>query len=92
MGRHGLVRAGNWNEQRCFRPAADSSGNLYVGGNFTTAGGVTVNNIAKWDGTAWFALGTGTNSTVSALAADSSGNLYVGGNFTTADGIAANAT
>jgi len=31
----------------------DSSGNLYAGGNFTTANGVTVNYIAKWNVTQW---------------------------------------
>ena len=30
--------------------AVDASGNLYAGGNFTTAGGVSANRIAKWDG------------------------------------------
>ncbi len=70
--------------------AVDGSGNLYAGGNFTTAGGVTVNYIAKWDGTSWSALGSGMNGTVYALAVDASGNLYAGGGFTTAGGVAAN--
>lgn len=30
---------------------------LYVAGSFTTAGGVVVNGIAKWDGEAWTGLG-----------------------------------
>ena len=30
---------------------------LYVAGDFETAGGVSARNIAKWDGTAWSALG-----------------------------------
>lgn len=34
-------------------------GDLFVGGRFPSAGGRTVNNIARWDGTAWHALGTG---------------------------------
>ncbi len=29
---------------------------LYVGGRFATAGGITVNKIARWDGTEWSAL------------------------------------
>jgi len=70
--------------------AIDSSGNLYAGGEFPTAGGTTVNNIAKWNGTSWSALGTGTNGEVDALAIDSSGNLYAGGDFTTAGGTTAN--
>ena len=66
-----------------FALAVDSSDNLYAGGSFTTAGGVTVNRIAKWNGTAWSALGSGLNSTVNALAVDSSDNVYMGGLFNT---------
>jgi len=32
---------------------------LYAGGGFTSAGGTTVNRVAKWDGTSWSALGSG---------------------------------
>jgi hypothetical protein len=32
---------------------------LIVGGSFETAGGVIVNNIARWDGQRWHAMGTG---------------------------------
>ncbi|MCB9163613.1 MAG: hypothetical protein H6592_04115 [Flavobacteriales bacterium] len=34
---------------------------IYVGGTFTTAGSITVNHIAKWDGANWSALGSGLN-------------------------------
>ncbi len=64
--------------------AFDSSGNLYAGGDFTSAGGAGANRIARWDGSNWDALGSGTDAHVSALAADSSGNLYAGGDFATA--------
>ncbi|MFZ2654923.1 MAG: fibronectin type III domain-containing protein [Victivallales bacterium] len=63
----------------------------YVGGDFTQIGGVSANNIARWDATTstWSALGTGVNSAVKALAVDPvTGNLYVGGFFTSAGGIA----
>ncbi len=70
--------------------AVDGSGNLYAGGNFTTAGGNAANRVAKWNGSAWSALGSGMNSAVPALAVDGSGNLYAGGDFTTAGGLAAN--
>jgi hypothetical protein len=65
---------------------------LYAGGEFTTAGSVTVsNNVAQWNGTSWAALGTGGfDANVSAMIVDSSGNLYAGGEFTTADGVSAN--
>src|SRR5439155_16121734 len=62
--------------------------NLYVGGGFvraTNSGGapVTVNHIAKWDGTTWSALGSGLDNTVFAMAVLGT-NLYVGGGFTRA--------
>ncbi len=60
----------------------DGNGNLYVGGNFTFIGTVAASRIAKWNGSAWSALGTGMDNTVNALAADSTGHLYVGGAFT----------
>lgn len=67
----------------------DNAGNLYAGGFFTTAGGVPVNNIAKWNGSTWSALGTGVNSNVKALAVDNTGNLYAGGIFDVAGGVSA---
>ncbi len=70
---------------------------LYVGGTFTTAGGVQVNYIAKWDGTDWSPLngpgGIGVNSEVSALTVFDDGTgpaLYAGGSFTTAGGMPVN--
>ena len=76
----------------------DNSGGgpaLYAGGEFTTAGGVKANNIAKWDGSEWTALGTGIDGLVVSLAVfdDGSGGgpaLYAGGAFTTAGGVTAN--
>jgi hypothetical protein len=38
---------------------AVSGTDLYAGGRFTTAGGVPATNIAKWNGSAWSALGAG---------------------------------
>ncbi len=57
---------------------------LYVGGSFTEAGGVPVNNIARWDGHEWSALGTGTDEVVQSLGTFDDGRgeaLYVGGVF-----------
>ena len=34
------------------------AGNLYVGGYFTTAGGVSTTGIARWDGSSWHAIGS----------------------------------
>lgn len=63
------------------------NGDVYVGGNFTLAGGVAnTAKIAKWNGTSWSALATGLNSAVQALAFAPNGDLYIGGSFTDADG------
>jgi hypothetical protein len=68
---------------------AVSGTNLYAGGWFTAAGGVSANNIAKWDGRAWSALGSGMNGGVYALAVSGT-NLYAGGDFGMAGGVPAN--
>jgi hypothetical protein len=73
----------------CIAIAIDASGNVYAGGNFTTAGGISANRIAKWDGSSWSALGSGLNSTVFAIAISGS-DVYVGGGFDTAGGNSAN--
>lgn len=59
----------------------DDSGSLYVAGEFEFAGGVTVNNVAKWDGTEWHPLGLGTSGPVYAMSLASDGSLVVGGDF-----------
>ena len=69
---------------------ARSGSNVYVAGTLTIAGNVFANRIARWNGSAWSALGTGMNDAVYALTVDSSGNLYAGGRFTTAGGVPAN--
>ncbi|MFI4916380.1 MAG: GC-type dockerin domain-anchored protein [Phycisphaerales bacterium JB060] len=61
---------------------------LYVGGNFDTAGGEPVNNIARWDGTAWSRVYLGTNGPISRLASYD-GQLYAGGSFAVASGVLA---
>jgi hypothetical protein len=72
----------------------DGSGNLYAGGTFITVGGVTANQVARWDGSTWSPLCNGSNcgmnGAVNAFAFDSAGNLYAGGDFTTAGGVAVN--
>jgi hypothetical protein len=67
----------------------DGSGNLYIGGSFTFVGNVAANNIAKWNGSAWSALGSGMNAGVGALAVSGT-TIYAGGGFTTAGGVSAN--
>ena len=61
--------------------AADGAGNLYVGGSFTAAGGVSAANVAKWNGSSWSAMGDEISGTVYSLAV--SGSLvYAGGSIT----------
>lgn len=59
---------------------------LYAAGYFFTAGGIGIAGIARWDGTKWWAIGSGVNGRVRALAADEHGHLFVGGDFTIAGG------
>jgi len=64
-----------------------SGSNLYVGGEFTNAAGIlTADYIARWNGSAWSALGSNgangaLNAPVRALAVSASGDLLVGGEF-----------
>ena len=64
---------------------AVSGTNLYVASDFATAGGITCNNIARWDGSAWSRMGSGLNFAGNALAVLGS-DLYVGGYFDVAGG------
>ena len=66
-----------------------SNGDLIVGGSFTAAGGVPASNIARWDGSAWFPLGTGLTGTVVALAVLANGDVVAAGYFAIAGGTPA---
>jgi hypothetical protein len=62
---------------------------LYAAGNFSTAGGIAANRFARWDGSAWTAVGLGFNAQVRTLYAHDDGNgmaLYAAGTFTQVDG------
>jgi hypothetical protein len=66
---------------------------LYVGGSFSSAGGVPATGIARWNGSAWSALGSGVGGSVFALAVHDDGGglaLYAGGFFFTDGGGPAN--
>ena len=39
--------------------AIASNGDVYVGGDFTRAGGTVAASIARWNGTMWSSLGSG---------------------------------
>ena len=56
---------------------------LYVGGDFSSLGGLSINSVGYWDGSSWHDMNGGTANSVYALA--NHGNLVqVGGTFTTA--------
>lgn len=57
------------------------AGALYVGGSFTTIGGVAASRVARWDGAAWDPLGAGLSDTVADLAWAPSRGLYAVGAF-----------
>lgn len=61
-----------------FRAIVPGQGSeLYVAGTFTKIGNVAAQNIAKWDGTTWSALGPGIDTdAVDAIAVHSSGVYF----------------
>jgi autotransporter-associated beta strand protein len=86
-GTNGMVRAMKGD-------SAFGSNRLVVGGDFTTAGGITANRIAQWDeplvfGASWSALGAGFNSSVHAIERFNN-ELYAGGIFTASGATAIN--
>lgn len=69
---------------------AISGTNVYVGGDFTNAGGdPNADYFAKWNGSSWSAVGSSyfINDSVRAIAINGS-NIYVGGDFINAGGHA----
>lgn len=70
-----------------FAVAVDGT-DVYVGGNFSFAGATPANNIAKWDGSIWTALGEGVNEPIRAMKIVGD-DIYVGGEFTQAGTVSA---
>lgn len=64
----------------------DGSNNVYIGGNFTSVSGVTVSNIAMWNGKTWSTVGGGVNGIVYGLWAEGT-DIYLAGAFTDAGGV-----
>lgn len=73
--------------------AVTPNGHVYVGGEFTLAGGVSVKGIARWDGS-WHDVGDGVTDvfdnpgSVNALAVNGT-DVYAGGNFANAGSVSA---
>jgi hypothetical protein len=72
---------------------AVSGNEVYVGGDFSIAGGVPANNIAKWNSVSntWSALGSGVSNSPAGCAvrtiAVRGNEVYVGGTFNSAGGV-----
>jgi hypothetical protein len=64
---------------------------LYVGGQFLTAGKVVTYNIARWNGEGWFSLDGGLRGNMEEVLAlgVSGNNLYAGGTFNAAGRVSA---
>jgi trimeric autotransporter adhesin len=80
---------GNGPSSEPIAAVAISGDMVYVGGEFRTIGNIRANYVARWDGSSWSALGSGTNGFVGALAVSGT-VVYVGGRFTSAGGIPVN--
>lgn len=61
---------------------ADHNGDIVAAGDIANVG-----HVARWNGTAWVALGGGTNGPVTALVVLPDGRLLAGGSFTAAGGM-----
>ncbi|MFO0835413.1 MAG: hypothetical protein U0638_10600 [Phycisphaerales bacterium] len=65
------------------------NGDVFVGGNFASAGTVAASNIARWDGAEWHPLGAGVSGLVKDIAIDADGNVLAAGSFSSAGGVPA---
>jgi len=66
---------------------------LFVGGGFSTIGGITAYNLARFDGSGWEAVDGGTDGAVRCLAscdddADGDPDLFAGGDFLVTGSVA----
>ncbi|MBL8874510.1 MAG: immunoglobulin domain-containing protein [Phycisphaerae bacterium] len=64
-------------------------GDVIIGGYFINAGGVPVNNIARWNGTSWSAMGAGLGNEslgVSSIVHLPNGDIVAAGGFDSAGG------
>ena len=71
--------------------ANGKDGTIYAGGGFQSMGGVSnTQGIAKWDGSAWSAMGTGAavGGSVNSIVASPDGTIYAGGDFSLMGGVA----
>ncbi|MFN3240909.1 MAG: hypothetical protein ACE37K_05280 [Planctomycetota bacterium] len=58
-------------------------GEVFVSGSFTTIGGVAADRVARWDGSQWHAMGSGSSFEVNRMELDRSGDVIAQGSFPT---------
>lgn len=73
-----------------FSLAVLTNGDVVAGGDFTKAGGVSADYIARWDGSNWYAMGSVNGGWVFSLAVLPGGDLVAGGIFSIIGGVPAN--
>ena len=66
--------------------ALAADGSLYVGGEFNLAGSTAANNLARWNGSAWSALGAGSSTPGVLTLATAGSDLYASGTYALAGG------
>lgn len=66
---------------------AEYNGELYIGGEFKSQDNPNINNIARWDGSEWHEVGTGTDGRILDMEVYN-GELYISGGFGHAGDIA----
>lgn len=72
------------------RAIASYAGDLFVSGYFSSMGGVSATQIARWDGVAWWPLGAGLSGGFVGSLEVYGSSLIAAGSFTVAGGIASN--
>lgn len=63
-----------------------ANGDLYVAGSFGICGDQPATSVARWNGSTWSALGSGTNSRIEAMVAIGN-DIYVAGQISDAGGV-----
>jgi hypothetical protein len=82
-----LSQAGTNGQVRTIAPLP--TGGYVAGGDFSRIGNLPASNIARFDGSAWNAMGSGVNGTVYSSLTLPDGSVIVGGTFSTAGEVSA---